>query len=244
MTNFGPIRETPGDFETTAFPKSSNSGFPSSAAPPVETGFDPGPIGGTVTRPAAPPPPPAASPSRNLLYIGGAAALVAILIVVVIGFSGGGGDSDDSAGSSRVTNPITETAESESGSGQWGSSGDGSTASGPRQSSNDLNVSVPMSHPPCDGSGIVVLANAVTPGRYDSEIQRYLNMYPGSSYLRTDESCSSLRRRDDAGNPIYAVYRPAGRTQSQVCSAVRAAGGTAYGKWLDNTTDPRHMIQC
>jgi serine/threonine-protein kinase len=111
-------------------------------------------------------------------------------------------------------------------------------------SRNSLNVSVPMSHPPCDGSGIVVLANAVTPGQYDAAIQQYLNMFPGASYLRTDESCPSLRQRDDAGNPIYAVYRPAGRTQSEVCAAVRAAGGEAYGKWLDLTTNPRYMIPC
>ena len=121
---------------------------------------------------------------------------------------------------------------------------DGSTATRQQRTPNELNVNVPMSHPPCDGSGIVVLANAVTPGRYDSDIQQYLNTYPGSSYLRTDESCSSLRGRDDAGNAIYAVYRSAGRTQAEVCAAVLAAGGNAYGKWLDNTTDPRQMIDC
>ncbi|HRD11795.1 MAG TPA: hypothetical protein PLI79_08030 [Mycobacterium sp.] len=117
-------------------------------------------------------------------------------------------------------------------------------ASTPTESPNSLNVSVPMSHPPCDGLGIVVLANAVTPGRYDAEVQRFLNMFPGASYLRTDESCPSLRRRDDEGNPIYAVYRPAGRSRDEVCAAVRAAGGNAYGKWLDTTTDPKYMIQC
>ncbi|TDO15167.1 serine/threonine-protein kinase [Mycobacterium sp. BK086] len=111
-------------------------------------------------------------------------------------------------------------------------------------SPNALNVSVPMSHPPCDGSGIVVLANAVTPGRYDEEVQRFLNSFSGSSYLRTDESCPSLRKRDDAGNPIYAVYRPAGRSDADICAAVRAAGGDAYGKRLDTTSDPTKRIQC
>ncbi|WP_233716991.1 hypothetical protein [Mycolicibacterium vinylchloridicum] len=118
----------------------------------------------------------------------------------------------------------------------------------PRNSStvspNSLNVSVPMSHPPCDGSGIVVLANAVTPGRYDEEVQRFLNFFPGSSYLRTDESCPSLRKRDDAGNPIYAVYRPAGRSDADICAAVRAAGGDAYGKRLDTISDPTRRLEC
>jgi hypothetical protein len=42
-----------------------------------------------------------------------------------------------------------------------------------------------------------------------------------------------MRRANEKGNPIYAVFEPAGTTQSEVCDAVRAAGGGAYGKWLD-----------
>jgi len=107
-----------------------------------------------------------------------------------------------------------------------------------------LAVSVPMSHPACDGTGIVVLGSAVTPDRYQADVQRMLAANPGASYLRTDESCSSLRQTTDAGNPIYAVYRVAGRTTQEVCNAVQAAGGAAYGKWLDNTTDPAYIIPC
>jgi hypothetical protein len=107
-----------------------------------------------------------------------------------------------------------------------------------------LNVSIPMSHPPCDGSGIVVLGSAVTPGRYDSDVQRMLSTFPGSAYLRTDQSCPSLRQATEAGDPIYAVYRVAGPTQAQVCTAVRAAGSGAYGKWLDTTTDPTSIVPC
>lgn len=101
-----------------------------------------------------------------------------------------------------------------------------------------------MSTPACDGQGIVVLGNVTTPGQYASGIQRLLNMYPGASYLRTDQSCPSLRQRSDEGNPIYAVYRPAGTTQAQVCAAVRAAGGDSYGKWLNTTTDPGYFMRC
>lgn len=107
-----------------------------------------------------------------------------------------------------------------------------------------LDVSIPMSHPPCDGTGIVVLGSAVTPGRYDADVQRMLSTFPRSAYLRTDQSCPSLRQATDASDPIYAVYCVAGRTQAQVCAAVRAAGGGAYGKWLDTTTDPTFIIPC
>ena len=148
-------------------------------------------------------------------------------------------------GQSDTSSPPSASSGSESSPGSGGLSDDADPIPHPPEvSRNSLNVSVPMSHPPCDGLGIVVLANAVTPGQYDAAIQHYLDMFPGASYLRTDESCPSLRQRDDAGNPIYAVYRPAGRIKSEVCAAVTAAGGEAYGKWLDTTTNPRYIIPC
>ena len=99
-----------------------------------------------------------------------------------------------------------------------------------------------MSKPLCNGQGIVVLGNVTTPGQYESGIQRLLNLHPGASYLRTDQSCPSLRQADDEGDPIYAVYRFGGTTEQQLCSGVRAAGGDAYGKVLDYVTDPAHMF--
>ena len=113
----------------------------------------------------------------------------------------------------------------------------------PSSEGGDLNVSVPMSRPPCDGTGIVVLGSVTTPGQYAEGVQRLLNANPGASYLRTDQSCPSLRQTL-AGNPIYAVYRVAGRSPDALCDAVRGAGGGAYGKWLDTTTPPEKMITC
>jgi hypothetical protein len=115
-----------------------------------------------------------------------------------------------------------------------------STSTPPPAPSGDLNVGIPMSHPACDGTGIVVLGNAITPGRYQADVARLLAANPGASYLRTDKSCPSLRQATEEGNPIYAVYRVA----EEVCNAVRAAGGGAYGKLLDNTTDPGYIIPC
>lgn len=108
----------------------------------------------------------------------------------------------------------------------------------------DLGLATPMTHPNCDGRGIVVLSSAVTPGAYAQEIGHALAQYPGSSYLRTDMACPSLRQRDDNGNVIYAVYRPSGYSKAELCSDVRANGGAAYGRWLDTTSDPSALVTC
>jgi hypothetical protein len=181
------------------------------------------------------------SPSSRSSRVAPAYWLVGIAVaVVVIGLMVFSLGPSDTSSPSSASSPGSESSPGSGGP----SDGAGPKPNPPGVSPNSLNVSVPMSHPPCDGSGIVLLANAVTPGQYDAAIQHYLDTFPGASYLRTDESCPSLRQRDDAGNPIYAVYRPAGRTQAEVCAAVRAAGGEAYGKWLDMTTNPRYMIPC
>lgn len=110
--------------------------------------------------------------------------------------------------------------------------------------SGDLGLATPITRPDCDGLGIVVLHSAITPGDYAAEVSRALGSNPGASYLRTDQSCPSLNQRSSSGTPIYAVFRPAGRTSSEVCAAVRREGGDAYGKWLDTTSDPSQIIAC
>ncbi|TDL11789.1 serine/threonine protein kinase [Mycolicibacterium obuense] len=114
----------------------------------------------------------------------------------------------------------------------------------PSAPAGDLGLGQPMSKPSCNGQGIVVLGSVTTPGHYAAGLQRLLAAHPGASYLRTDQACPSLRAATDEGNPIYAVYRPAGDTQAEVCAAVRSSGGDAYGKWLDYTTDPSFRIPC
>lgn len=123
-------------------------------------------------------------------------------------------------------------------SGSSESSGSGGSGGG------DLGLSVSMTRPACDGRGIVVLYSAVTPGAYAQEISSALAQYPGASYLRTDQACPSLRQRDENGNVIYAVYRPSGYSKSELCADVRAAGGAAYGRWLDTTSDPTQLVTC
>ena len=114
----------------------------------------------------------------------------------------------------------------------------------PPRSDPDLGLGVPISRPPCDGTGIVILDSATTPGRYQQDVARALSNNPGSSYLRTDLSCPSLRQQSDDGHPIYAVYRPAGTTKEALCAAVAAAGSGTYGRWLDTTSDPDTPVDC
>lgn len=219
----------------------------SNTVPPYNHSFPPpvgavGSAGGAIGRPGITGAysRPSSRPSRGWIYAAAAGLVAVVLAFVLVGVVSGrehDATATDTAGipGSRASGDIA---------GQDRDGSDGRSPVSPQVSPNSLNVTVPMSHPACDGSGIVVLANAVTPGRYDAEIQHHLDMHPGASYLRTDESCPSLRPRDDAGNPIYAVYRLAGSSRSEVCAAVRAASGDAYGKWLDTTTNPRDMITC
>lgn len=108
----------------------------------------------------------------------------------------------------------------------------------------DLGLSVPQTKPACDGSGIVVLHSATDPAQYVEEISSALAAHPGASYLRTDSSCPSLRQQSVEGNPIYAVYVAGGRTTSELCASVQREGGDAYGKWLDQTSDPTQIVPC
>ena len=114
----------------------------------------------------------------------------------------------------------------------------------PPRSDPDLGLDVPISRPSCDGTGIVVLDSATTPGRYQQDVARALFNNPGASYLRTDLSCPSLRQLSDDGNPIYAVYRTAGTTIASLCAAAAAAGPGTYGRWLDTTSDPDTPVEC
>lgn len=108
----------------------------------------------------------------------------------------------------------------------------------------DLGLAQPISHPTCNGQGIVILGSVTTPGLYAAGVQQLLDSHPGAFYFRTDQTCPSLRPATAAGNPIYAVFEPGGNTQSEVCARVRAAGESAYGKWLNTTTSPEYIIPC
>ncbi|MGB5951663.1 MAG: hypothetical protein WBG57_04000, partial [Ornithinimicrobium sp.] len=107
-----------------------------------------------------------------------------------------------------------------------------------------LGLSTPISRPACDGSGIVVLSSATTPGSYREDVEALLERFPDASYLRTDFSCPSLAQETDEGDPIYAVYRSAGDSRQAICQAVREAPAEAYGKRLEESAEPDSVVDC
>jgi serine/threonine protein kinase len=109
------------------------------------------------------------------------------------------------------------------------------TAPAPIAPFGDLGLSTPMSVPPCDGSFVIILTSAITPGGYEREIDTALRAWPGSSYLRTDQTCPSLRPDVD-GNPIYATFYGPFVTKAAACRERNALGGEAYVRVLDRTT--------
>ena len=117
-------------------------------------------------------------------------------------------------------------------------------APAPSRGAGDLGLSVPISYPSCDGLGIAIVYSATNPDKYRLAVQQALNSNPGSSYLRTDLSCPSLRQSSDDGTAIYAVFYPAGYSKSSVCSTVGQLGPGAYGRWLDTDISPAHKIVC
>lgn len=202
--------------------------------------------------PGSPPPGPDRSRSGIMWGLGALVVVLLVALAGVVGFLLAGPDDEPPTAalplhSSRtapapeqVTVTVTPTAPAPptTAATQVAPAGDRGDPSG------DLGLPVPMARPACDGRGIVVLYSAVTPGAYVQEIGSALAQFPGASYLRTDMACPSLRQRDENGNVIYAVYRPSGYSKSELCADVRAAGGSAYGRWLDTSSDPAALVTC
>jgi serine/threonine-protein kinase len=101
----------------------------------------------------------------------------------------------------------------------------------------------PMQQPTCDGSYITVLASAIGAQATAPAIAVVLDQYPGSNYLRTDQTCSSLNPSLD-GEPIYVVYFGPFAFDTDACTA-RADGPTgAYARQLSNDVSPQHSVTC
>lgn len=110
----------------------------------------------------------------------------------------------------------------------------------------DLGLFVAMTRPACDGQWAVFVSSAVTPGKYADEVTRALRRFPGSEYLRTDVTCSSLRP-DLNGNPIYTVYYGPYQTKAEACAKrqeVLPLEKGAYPKVFDNVTAYDADIRC
>lgn len=101
----------------------------------------------------------------------------------------------------------------------------------------------PMQRPACDGSFITILASAVGDQATASGIAAVLDAYPNSEYLRTDQTCTSLRQDVD-GEPIYVVYFGPFAFDVDACTARADGPDGAYAKHLSNEVAPDQVVDC
>lgn len=106
-----------------------------------------------------------------------------------------------------------------------------------------ITVSQPMATPACDGTPIVIYASAVTPGRYEADVQAALDAHPGSSWVRTDRSCTSFAQATADGGPIYAVFKPFASVAA-ACAEVAAVGDAAGRRFLDTGSPSTSVYSC
>jgi serine/threonine-protein kinase len=100
-----------------------------------------------------------------------------------------------------------------------------------------------MQRPGCDDSFITVLASAVGGQATAAGIAGVLETYPGSDYLRTDQTCPSLTPEID-GAPIYVVFFGPFVVASDACAARAQGSEGAYVRQLSDDLGPRHGISC
>jgi len=108
----------------------------------------------------------------------------------------------------------------------------------------DLDIpDQPMGRPPCDGGYITVVASPVGEQATAEAVGAVLDSYPGSNYLRTDQSCPSLTQDVD-GEPIYVIYFGPFVVASDACSARADGPADAYARTLSDELGPDHSVDC
>ena len=101
----------------------------------------------------------------------------------------------------------------------------------------------PMLQPPCDGSYITILASPVGPQATGPGVAAVLDQYPGSNYLRTDQTCPSLRADVD-GAPIYVIFFGPFVVDTDACTARADGPEGAYARRLSDELGPDHSVPC
>lgn len=101
----------------------------------------------------------------------------------------------------------------------------------------------PMQRPPCDGAFITVLASAIGAQATDESVAAVLDDHAGANYLRTDQTCPSLRADVD-GEPIYVVYLGPFVVESDACQARTEGPEGAYARQLSDDVGPDHSVTC
>lgn len=120
-----------------------------------------------------------------------------------------------------------------------------STAVPPTRSSDDgdLGLAQRISAPDCDGRYVVIVTSIVR-NPYPDQVRAALGRNPGSYYLRTDRSCSSLSPATASGDPIYAVYDGPFGELADACSRRAQIGEDAYVKVLDQSSPSAGARSC
>ena len=210
-------------------------GAPQTLAPLASHASAPGPTTGTEPR-----------RTRTVLLVAVAVAAVTLLAGgVATWMIMSGTDSDtpaDAAATSSIAAPPTMTVTAAPTTpatvtvtpSEAADDTDTPTTGRPGRGAGDLGLRTPISSPPCDGRTAVFVHSATTPGDYADEVSEALSSYPGARYLRTDQSCASLKQSEN-GAPIYAVYIE-GSSLADTCATKARIGGTAYARRLDDTT--------
>lgn len=101
----------------------------------------------------------------------------------------------------------------------------------------------PMQQPPCDGGYITILASPIGGQATAGGIAAVLEQYPGSNYLRTDQTCSSLNPDVD-GEPIYVIFFGPFAFDTDACAARADGPDGAYARQLSNDVSPQHSVSC
>lgn len=107
----------------------------------------------------------------------------------------------------------------------------------------DLGLTSPLRPVNCTGQYIVVYHSSTDPTVYAQDIQTNLQSHPGSKYLLTLSSCSSLNRMSKAGTLIYTVYGGPFDTLAQACVAASRFPDESYVKIMDGATSPDQAIR-
>lgn len=114
---------------------------------------------------------------------------------------------------------------------------------GPITVPGDLAIGVDMTRPPCDGQFVTAVGATTDPAVYSANTTALLDRYPGSEYLRTDQTCPSLRPAVD-DNAIYMVYFGPFSSREEACAARSSGPSDAYVKTLSRSLPFDHQVDC
>jgi serine/threonine-protein kinase len=212
--------------------------------------------------PAAVVPPPERRTSSGLIVAIVASSLaVVLLIVAIVLVLARGDDGEQTTSTSRpslppTTTPVTETTVPTTTAAPATTAPPAAATTVPSGAATttppvapsttvfgDLGFpGLPMTRPACDGSYITIVASL-----FGSDVAALtadaLAEYPGTQYLRTDQTCPSLRPDVD-GFPIYVVYFGPFRGTNEACPARALGPADAYVKQLSTALPPNHVVSC